>query len=121
LDATVAQDLQIVQNSGFMPAVLDNSAVTPDDFEPFTVTAPMDPLLPGGGGCQVTGLYDVVPALFGQGLLVGRRPEHYGDGWAKHSDFSTLSVSTRLVVGRVRDALPRERRLLQCDEQQVGA
>jgi hypothetical protein len=46
--------------------VTDNQAVTPTDFQPYCVTAPVDPRLPGGGGYQVCGLYDVAPAKFGQ-------------------------------------------------------
>jgi hypothetical protein len=39
--------------------VTDNLAVTPADFTAFCVTAPRDPLLPGGGGQQLCNLYDV--------------------------------------------------------------
>ena len=47
--------------------VQDNQAVTPNDYQPYCVTAPVDPRLPRGGGYQVCGLYDVVPAKFGLG------------------------------------------------------
>jgi hypothetical protein len=50
---------------GNFPAT-DNLAVTPADFETFSVTAPADSRLPGGGGNRVTGLYDVVQTRFGQ-------------------------------------------------------
>lgn len=40
----------------------DNLVVTPQDFLPFCVTAPTDSRLPGGGGNQICGLYDVSPA-----------------------------------------------------------
>ena len=45
-------------------AVVDNLDVTPQDFTPYTITAPLDPGLPGGGGYPVTGL-NVVPEKFG--------------------------------------------------------
>ena len=35
--------------------VTDNLAVTPADFDPFCITAPNDPRLPGGGGYDVCG------------------------------------------------------------------
>jgi hypothetical protein len=43
----------------------DNLDVAPEDFQPYCVTAPMDPRLPNGGGNQVCGLYDIVPTKFG--------------------------------------------------------
>ena len=55
--------------------------------------------MPGGGGYQVCGLYDVVPAKFGQGLEAVRRPSHYGDGQSRTSDFFTVSLNARLDRG----------------------
>src|SRR4029077_13327988 len=46
--------------------VSENAAVTPADFTQYCVTAPSDPRLPGGGGNQICGNYDVSPARFGQ-------------------------------------------------------
>jgi hypothetical protein len=46
--------------------VTDNLAVTPADFDTYCITAPSDARLPGGGGYQVCGLYDVKPGLFGR-------------------------------------------------------
>jgi len=82
----------------------DNLALSPADFEPYCITAPVDSRLPGGGGYQVCGLYDVVPAKFGQGQLEIRRPSHYsnvhgGNGKRKASDFFTARVNTRFGEG----------------------
>ena len=44
----------------------DNRDVVASDFDTFSVTAPADPRLPGGGGYTITGLYDVSEAKFGQ-------------------------------------------------------
>src|SRR5207237_546035 len=46
--------------------VTQNQAVSPTDFTPYCVNAPSDARLPSGGGSQICGLYDVVPARFGQ-------------------------------------------------------
>ena len=43
----------------------DNLDVAPADFTPYCVTAPVDSRLPGGGGNQICGLYDITPTKFG--------------------------------------------------------
>jgi hypothetical protein len=45
--------------------VTDNLAVAPKDFDPFSITVPVDPRLPSGGGYVVSGLYNLNPAKFG--------------------------------------------------------
>ena len=46
-------------------SVTDNLAVTPADFDPYCITTPIDPLLPGGGGQPLCGLANVSNAKFG--------------------------------------------------------
>jgi hypothetical protein len=41
-------------------------ATTPADFDRYSVTAPMHPDLPGGGGYVLDGLYDIKPEVFGR-------------------------------------------------------
>ena len=42
-----------------------NVAVSAGDFDPFCITAPSDPRLPGGGGNEVCGFFDIKPEKFG--------------------------------------------------------
>ena len=44
----------------------DNRLAAPSDYNPFCVMQPVDSRLPGGGGGEVCGLYDINPSLFGQ-------------------------------------------------------
>ena len=45
--------------------VNDDRTVSPADFDPFSITAPLDQRLPGGGGNVISGLYNLKPAKFG--------------------------------------------------------
>jgi hypothetical protein len=46
--------------------VTDNLSVVASDFDAFSVTAPLDPRLPGGGGYVISNLFNVTPSKFGQ-------------------------------------------------------
>jgi len=87
-------------NGGWPTGVTDNLAVTPDDYQEYCITAPMHPELPNGGGYPVCGLYDIVPAKFGQGQQVVTRASNYGNGKRRTSNFFSASVATRLGGGR---------------------
>ena len=59
--------------------VTDNLAVTPADFDQFSVTAPVDPRLPGGGGQVISGLYDIKPEKFGEQEPFTTRADNFGN------------------------------------------
>jgi hypothetical protein len=44
----------------------DDRALSPADFNRFSITAPADPRLPGGGGYTIGNLYNLNPAAFGR-------------------------------------------------------
>ena len=72
--------------------------MTPADYNPFCITAPNDPRLPGGGGYPVCGLYDLSPAKFGRVTNLVTRAKHYGK--ARYvSNFINVSLNTRLSSG----------------------
>lgn len=58
---------------------LDNTLVTPADYDPFCITAPVDSRLPGSvSGKQFCGIYDINPAKFGQVNNLRTQSSHYG-------------------------------------------
>jgi hypothetical protein len=76
----------------------DNQLVVPSDFSQYCVTAPVDSRLPGGGGNQMCGLYDVAPALFGRNITVVRDAAHYGRQRQVY-DGVDLTENVRLASG----------------------
>jgi len=59
--------------------VVDNQLVTPQDYDPFCITAPAnDSRLPNAGQ-QICGFYDIKPAKNGQSQNLVRLAKHYGD------------------------------------------
>ena len=74
--------------------VTDNRAVAASDFTPFSITAPTDPRLPGGGGYVVSGLYDVVPERFGVTDNYVTDAKNYGKQYQVY-DGLLLNVSAR--------------------------
>jgi hypothetical protein len=76
--------------------VNDNQVVQAADYAPFSVTAPSDPRLPGGGGYTVSGLYDVSPALSGQINNLVTDAGRYGNWYQYFNGVDiTLNVRTR--------------------------
>jgi hypothetical protein len=75
-----------------------NLATTPQDYNPYCVTAPANPQLPGGGGYQVCGLYDVTPSLFGKVNNLVTPAGAFGNQW-EHYNGVDLTVNARLVAG----------------------
>ena len=58
--------------------VVRNMATSASDYDPFCVTAPVDSRLPGGGGYEVCGAYDIKPAKFGESSLLVKQAEGEG-------------------------------------------
>jgi carboxypeptidase family protein len=80
---------------GFL--AVDNQLVTPADFDPYCITAPVDPRLPGGGGNRLCGIYDIRPEKFGQVDNLITQSSHYG----KQSEvFDGIDVTLTARFGR---------------------
>jgi Carboxypeptidase regulatory-like domain len=70
-----------------------NTSLSPGtvDFTPYCVTAPSDHRLPGGGGYQICGLYDVVQSKFGQTTtVVSRAPTENGNQTEVYNGFDVV-------------------------------
>jgi hypothetical protein len=76
----------------------DNTLIAPEDHSPFCVTAPADSRLPGGGGYQVCGLYDISLAKFGQQSSLVSQASNFGEQ-TQLNEFVGLSVTTRFASG----------------------
>ncbi len=59
--------------------VTDNLAISTNDVAAWTLTAPKDPRLPGGGGYPVGPLYNIDPAVYGQSNLLIESTKKVGD------------------------------------------
>lgn len=79
-------------------SVTDNLAITPADFDPFCITAPVDPRLGGVSGNQVCGFYDLSPAKFGLVQELVTQSSHYGEQTEVYNGFD-LTTTARFGVG----------------------
>jgi hypothetical protein len=78
--------------------VTDNLLVGPGDFTAYSITAPSDPRLPGGGGYTVGGLYNVVQSKFGQTSNNITLASDFGEQYQRYNGM-LLNVSARLGAG----------------------
>jgi hypothetical protein len=75
-----------------------NTLVSPSDYSPFCVAAPVDPRLPDGGGNQLCGFYDINPNKLGQSNIVTEQASKIGDVTDVYNGFD-LGVTARLSGG----------------------
>jgi Carboxypeptidase regulatory-like domain len=75
--------------------VNQNTNWTAANFDPFCTTAPADPRLPGGGGYQVCGLYDINPSVGAQVNNVISNSNQFGNQW-EHYNGVDVSLTARL-------------------------
>jgi hypothetical protein len=75
--------------------VTDNILVSPSDYDPYSITAPSDPRLPGGGGYVIGGLYDLNPAKVGLVQQVRTYSGKYGKQY-EHFNGVDITLNARL-------------------------
>jgi len=77
---------------------VDNLALSPADLTPYSITAPRDPRLPGGGGYVVSGLYDVVPDKMGRVANLVTDASQFGR-WSQYFNGVTVNAQVRAHRG----------------------
>jgi hypothetical protein len=78
--------------------VSDNTLVGPSDYSPYSIIAPVDSRLPGGGGYQINGFYDLNPNKVGQVNNVVVPASKFGDQ-SQVNNFFNVGIRTRLGEG----------------------
>jgi hypothetical protein len=77
----------------------DNALASSADYTPYSITAPSDSRLPGGGGYVISGLYDATPAVAGQVSNFVTDSQRYGRWYQYFNGVDvTLNVRTRSGV-----------------------
>ena len=76
----------------------DNLLTQPSDYQSYSITAPLDPRLPDGGGYTISGLYDVAPALFGQISDYFTDSRKFGE-WYQHYNGVDVTLNMRTQGG----------------------
>jgi hypothetical protein len=98
LSSRVSVDVGYYRRSYGNFTLTDNLAVGPADYDPFCITSPVDARLPGGGGQQICGLYEISPSRFGQINNLITLSEPFGEQTEVYDGFD-LTVNARFGNG----------------------
>ena len=79
--------------------VTNNEAVPASGYDFYCITAPTDSRLPGGGGNQICGLYDVKPAFFGRVDNLVTQASNFGEGQKQVYNGVDVTLSGRFGQG----------------------
>lgn len=80
--------------------VTDNLATTAADYDTYSVVAPSDPRLPGGGGYVISGLYNLNPSRVGRVDQLQTMANKFGKQ-IEHWNGMDVTVDARLPSGTV--------------------
>ncbi len=75
-----------------------NPILVPGAFDKFSITAPLDARLPGGGGYAINNLFNLNPAFVGLGTPYTDLSNNLG-GQFEHDQFFDVSINARLKQG----------------------
>ena len=79
--------------------VMNNEAVPANGYDSYCITAPTDSRLPGGGGNQICGLYDIKPQFFGRVDNLVSQSSNFSKGQKQTYDGIDLTLSGRFARG----------------------
>ncbi|MBI4885609.1 MAG: TonB-dependent receptor [Acidobacteria bacterium] len=82
---------------GFL--VTNNEAVPAAGYDSYCITAPTDSRLPGGGGNQICGLYDINPGFFGRVDNLVTQSSNFGGGQKQVYNGVDLTLNGRFGEG----------------------
>ena len=94
----VAVEVQFNKRWWYGHYVTRNLAVQASDFTRYSITAPADPRLPGGGGYTISGLHDIDPRLFGVVDYQVQAADNYGNQ-SLYWDGVDVTFSVRSLKG----------------------
>jgi hypothetical protein len=94
----VAVEVQFNKRWWYGHYVTRNLAVQASDFTRYSITAPTDPRLPGGGGYAIAGLHDIDPRLFGVVDYQVQAADNYGNQ-SLYWDGVDVTFSVRSLKG----------------------
>jgi hypothetical protein len=96
----VSAEVNYVRRIWGNQTITDNRAYTRADYDRFSLTGPVDPDLPNGGGNRVNGLYELKASVpFGLVDNFVTHAKNYGNGQVEHYNGVDFTVNARLRNG----------------------
>jgi hypothetical protein len=95
----LALNVGFFRNSWGNLSMVDNTLTAATDYTPFSINAPLDPRLPGGGGQRVSGLFDLNPNKVGQVLNLHQLASAIGEDQTNNWQGVDVGVNARLKNG----------------------
>jgi hypothetical protein len=107
----VALTVGYYRNSWGNLSMVDNTLTARSDYTPYSIRAPLDPRLPGGGGHVVSGLFDLNPNKVGQVLNLHQLSSVVGPEMVNNWQGVDVSVNARFAGITVQGGTSTGRRL----------
>jgi hypothetical protein len=96
--ARASVDIAYTRRTFHRLTAADNTLTSAADYRPYSVRAPVDSRLPGGGGYVIDGLYNITPALFGTQFNVSSDSRKFGKD-SQYFNGVDLTLNVRVTNG----------------------